>query len=66
MDSFSSYILTAFALVFVIEGLIYAIFPEAMQRMIRMALEMTPDQLRTFGFFMALAGATFIWFIQYL
>ncbi len=60
----SNTILTALALVFVIEGLVYALFPDAMQRMMKMALDLPPEQLRTAGLFMALAGATFVWLLQ--
>ena len=64
MESFSTYILTAFALVFVIEGLIYAIFPDAVRRMMALAIEMPSERLRTFGFFMAVMGFCLVWLLQ--
>ena len=59
-------ILIALALMFVIEGLLYATFPEAMQRMMRQAIDLPPETLRTIGMFVALGGVTLIWLFQYL
>jgi len=66
MDSFAGLILTAFALVFVIEGLAYAVFPESIKRLMKTAMEMPVEQLRSFGMFMALLGSIFIWLLRYL
>ncbi|MCB1561987.1 MAG: DUF2065 domain-containing protein [Alphaproteobacteria bacterium] len=49
MLSFSTYILTAFALVFVIEGLFYALFPDQLRKMMTLALSLPVSQLRLFG-----------------
>ena len=63
MDSFATYILTAFALVFVIEGLLYALFPDAVKRMMAIATAMPPEKLRGFGLMMVVTGMFFIWLI---
>jgi len=42
-------LLTLIGLVFVLEGLPYLAFPEAMQRWLRQLLEMSPSQLRLMG-----------------
>ena len=55
---------TAFALVLVIEGLLYAIFPEAMQRMMRTALEASPTVLRNGGLAAAILGFVIVWLIR--
>ena len=64
MDGFTLYILTAIALVFVIEGLLYALFPDAVRKMLAMALALPPEKLRVYGIGMVLTGASFIWLIS--
>lgn len=64
MESFVTYILTALALVFVIEGLIYGFFTEAVRRMMAMALELPAQTLRNFGFVMASIGVLLVWLIE--
>ena len=59
-------ILIAIALVLVFEGILYTLFPEAMQRMMRMALDLPPEQLRMIGLFVALTGVTLVWLFQLL
>jgi uncharacterized protein YjeT (DUF2065 family) len=54
----------ALGLVLVIEGVLYALFPEAMQRMMRMALETPPVTLRWIGLAGALLGFWLIWAIK--
>ncbi len=54
--SFAGYILTALSLVFVIEGLVYALFPDAVRRMMAMALTIPTSQFRAFGLVMAVTG----------
>ncbi|MCB1532905.1 MAG: DUF2065 domain-containing protein [Alphaproteobacteria bacterium] len=63
MDSFTTYILSALALVFVIEGLIYALFTDAVKRMMAMALSLPTEKLRQFGLMMAALGLLSLWFI---
>ena len=55
---------TALALVLVIEGLLYALFPEAMQRMMRIALEAPPTVLRNGGLAAAILGFIVVWPIR--
>jgi uncharacterized protein YjeT (DUF2065 family) len=55
---------TAVALVLVIEGLLYAMFPEAMQRMMRAALEAPPTMLRNGGLAAAVTGFVIVWLIR--
>ncbi|MDD9906712.1 MAG: DUF2065 domain-containing protein [Rhodospirillaceae bacterium] len=55
---------TALALVLVIEGLLYALFPEAMQRMMRIALEAPPTVLRNGGLAAAILGFIVVWLIR--
>lgn len=64
MESFAGYILTAFALVFVIEGLVYALFPDAVKKMIAMALDMPESKLRVLGASMAGIGFCMVWVLQ--
>lgn len=54
MESFGLYIGTALALMFVIEGLFYALFTEQARRMMGVALSQPPQILRGAG--MAMAG----------
>ncbi len=66
MESFGAYILTAFALVFVIEGALYALFPEQIRRMLAMALTMPPQSLRIFGASMVAVGFLLVTLIELL
>lgn len=54
-------LMTALALVLVIEGLAWAAFPEAMKRMMAQVLVMPPDLLRGIGLFMAVLGLGGVW-----
>ena len=64
MDEFFSHLLTAFALVFVIEGLLYAIFPSHIQKMMAMASVFPPEKLRSFGAAMMAFGILLVWLFQ--
>ena len=55
---------TALALVLVIEGALYALFPDAMQRMMAQALEMPPVAEHGGGLVAAIVGFAVIWFIK--
>ena len=55
---------TALALVLVIEGVLYALFPEAMQRMMAQAIELPPSMLRNGGLVAAVLGFAVVWFIR--
>ncbi|EME69075.1 hypothetical protein H261_15120 [Paramagnetospirillum caucaseum] len=54
-------LITALALVLVIEGLAWAAFPEAMKRMMAQVLVMPPDLLRMVGLLMAVLGLGGVW-----
>lgn len=64
MSSFTLYILTAFSLVFVIEGLIYTLFPDSVRKMMALAIQMPPEKLRMFGLVMAVTGFALVWMLQ--
>ena len=55
---------TVLALILIIEGALYALFPEAMKRMMRMMLEQSPDTMRTAGLAAAIAGVGLMWLIR--
>ena len=64
MEGLGHYLLTAFALIFVIEGLLYAVFPSHIQSMMKMASEMPLEKFRSFGAGMLALGVLFVWIIQ--
>lgn len=66
MTDFTDYILTALALVFVIEGLMYTLFPDAVRRMMAMALMMEVPKLRRFGIGAVALGLGLIWLLKTL
>jgi len=66
MLGFIDYILTAFAMIFVIEGLLYALFPDAMRRVLAVALTMPSSSLRRFGGAMVLCGFALVFLMQAL
>ena len=57
-------LITAIGLVFVIEGLIYALAPGAMKRMAAMASGMEESQLRIAGLAAAAFGVVVVWLIR--
>ena len=61
--SFAVYIITAISLVLVIEGLLYAFFPEMMKRMMAQAMIMPVRTLRLIGGITALTGLSFAYLI---
>lgn len=64
MPSFTLTLLTAFSLVFVIEGLIYALFPNQVKKLMAMALSMPAQPLRMFGLLMASLGILAIYILR--
>jgi uncharacterized protein YjeT (DUF2065 family) len=56
--------LTALCLVMVIEGVIYALFPAGMQRMMAQIQKVPPNFLRVFGLVAATAGVVGAWAIR--
>jgi uncharacterized protein YjeT (DUF2065 family) len=55
---------TALGLVLVIEGAIYALFPDGMQRVMSQMLDMPPGALRLAGLTAAVAGVALVWAIR--
>lgn len=60
MDDF----LTALALVLVIEGGLYALFPEGMRRMMAQMQEIPENRLRAMGLIGALIGVAAVWLLR--
>lgn len=57
-------LVVAFGLVLVIEGALYALFPDAMQRFMALALEQPAHGLRTAGLAAAIAGVAIVWLVR--
>jgi uncharacterized protein YjeT (DUF2065 family) len=55
---------TALGLVLVIEGALYALFPEGMQRMMKQVMEVSPAMLRGLGLAGAVFGFVVVWLIR--
>lgn len=55
---------TALALAMAIEGALYALFPDAMRRMMAHVLEMPPRNLRAVGITAAVIGVGIVWLIR--
>lgn len=56
--------LSALCLIFVIEGSLYALFPEGMKRAMAMVLDQSAAQLRAAGLVAAVLGIAFLWLIR--
>ncbi len=56
-----SEIATALGLVLVIEGLLYAVAPGGLRRMMSMAQSMSDDQMRTGGMIAIAIGVAIVW-----
>lgn len=57
-------LVVALGLVLVIEGVVYALFPEGMRRMMAQVMEMPPSVLRTAGLVSAAAGVVVVWLVR--
>jgi uncharacterized protein YjeT (DUF2065 family) len=55
---------TALALVLVIEGVLYALFPEAMKKMVAQMLTVPAPVLRAAGLAAACLGVGFVWLMR--
>lgn len=51
----------AFMMMLIIEGLLYALFPEQMKRMMLMVMAMPAERIRSFALGMIALGALGIW-----
>lgn len=56
---------TALALVFVIEGVLYTLFPEGMKRMVGQMMSLSPTVLRVTGLVAAWLGVAAVWLIRH-
>lgn len=54
----------AFALILVIEGALYALFPNGMKRMLISMLDTPASALRTAGLTSAILGVVLVWFLR--
>ncbi|MDA7424452.1 DUF2065 domain-containing protein [Thalassococcus lentus] len=57
-------ILTGIALVLVIEGLVYALAPSLVERMLEALRAMPIDSRRTLGILTAATGVLLLWMVQ--
>jgi uncharacterized protein YjeT (DUF2065 family) len=55
---------TALALVLVIEGILYALFPEGMKRVAARTLVVPPQALRVAGLAAACIGVMLVWLLR--
>jgi uncharacterized protein YjeT (DUF2065 family) len=55
---------TAVALVLVLEGLIWAVSPDAMKRAAALALGLANEQLRLFGLIAVALGVLLVWLVR--
>ena len=55
---------TGLALVLVIEGVLYALFPEGMKRAAARAMAVPPQVLRLAGLLAACAGVVIVWLLR--
>jgi len=56
--------LAAIGLVLVIEGLLYALFPNAVRRMMEMARETPDPTLRAGGLAAVIVGVVIVWLVR--
>ena len=56
--------LMAFGLVFVIEGLLYALVPGQLRRMLNVVQDLTDDQLRVGGVSAIALGVVIVWLVR--
>jgi len=54
----------AIGLLFVIEGLLYSLFPDQMKGMMQKMKDLPSNSLRTGGLFFALFGFIIVWIIK--
>lgn len=54
----------ALGLAIAIEGILYALFPDGMKRMIAMVLTQPSGQMRAAGLAAALVGVSIVWLVR--
>ena len=57
-------LITAFGLVLVIEGVAYALFPNALRRLVQATLELPPKQVQAVALAMAGTGLVIVWLVR--
>lgn len=57
-------LLTALALAITLEGALYALFPDAMKRMMAHVMAQPSTMLRTAGLIAAAVGVGFVWVVR--
>jgi uncharacterized protein YjeT (DUF2065 family) len=56
--------LVALALILVIEGAVYALFPEGMKRVMMRVIDEPPATLRTVGLGATVVGVVVVWLVR--
>ena len=64
MDDPINVLWAALGLAIAIEGIIYALFPEAMKRMMAMVMVQPTGSIRGAGIGAAVAGVSILWLVQ--
>jgi uncharacterized protein YjeT (DUF2065 family) len=57
-------LITALGLAMVIEGALYALFPDAMRRMMAIVLGQPQNQIRGAGLFAVALGVLIVWLVR--
>jgi len=55
---------TGLALVLVVEGILYALFPDAMKRVAARTVQVSPQILRGAGLLVAAIGVVIVWLLR--
>ena len=64
MEDGGEIVLTALALVLVIEGAIYALFPDGMKKLMAAMQGIPASTLRSFGLAAVVTGVIVVWFMR--
>ncbi len=64
MDGPVEILLTALALAVALEGIVYALFPDAMKRMMARVMEQPSGSIRIAGLIAAVAGVFVLWLVR--
>ncbi len=64
MDGPVEILLTALALAVAIEGIVYALFPDAMKRMMARVMEQPSGSIRIAGLIAAVTGVFVLWLVR--
>jgi uncharacterized protein YjeT (DUF2065 family) len=57
-------LVTALGLALAIEGILYALFPDAMRKMMAQLLSQPPTVVRTSGLLAAAVGVVIVWLVR--